>query len=301
MCTAIVLRTNDTYFGRTLDYDFSYGEQVVITPRNYLFKFRNKKEIHSHYAFIGMAHVSNNYPLYYEAFNEKGLAIAGLNFVSNAYYYKEKEDKDNIAQFEFIPWILCQCQNIDEVMTLLNKINIIDDQFSNQYPVAKLHWIISDHNRSVIVESTIDGLNIYEDDYKVLTNDPCFLKQIHNLKNYLQNNDKLPLGFDSKSRFIKAYFAKNNSINGKDEDESVNQFFHIMSYVFQQKGINKLDNGNFQYTIYTSCCNLNQGIYYYTTYYNHQINRINLFSENLDSNKLITYSLIDKESFNQQN
>ena len=73
MCTAIVLRTNDTYFGRTLDHDFSYGEQVVITPRNFVFKFKCKKEIHLHYAFIGMAHVNNNYPLYYEAFNEKGI------------------------------------------------------------------------------------------------------------------------------------------------------------------------------------------------------------------------------------
>ena len=40
----------------------------------------------SHYAIIGMAHVADDYPLYYDAVNEKGLGMAGLNFVGNAVY-----------------------------------------------------------------------------------------------------------------------------------------------------------------------------------------------------------------------
>ena len=31
--------------------------------------------------FHGMAHVTGDYPLYYDAINEKGLGMAGLNFV----------------------------------------------------------------------------------------------------------------------------------------------------------------------------------------------------------------------------
>ena len=56
-----------------------------------------------HFAFIGMAHVADNYPLYYDAVNEKGLGIAGLNFVGNAHYGECREGKDNIAQWELIP------------------------------------------------------------------------------------------------------------------------------------------------------------------------------------------------------
>ena len=41
MCTAATYRTKDFYFGRTLDYEFSYGEEIVITPRNYEFHFRH--------------------------------------------------------------------------------------------------------------------------------------------------------------------------------------------------------------------------------------------------------------------
>ena len=84
MCTAAVYRTKDTYFGRTLDYEFSYGDEVTITPRNYPLKFRHIGAIEKNYAILGMAHVVGDYPLYYDAINEKGLGMAGLNFVGNA-------------------------------------------------------------------------------------------------------------------------------------------------------------------------------------------------------------------------
>ena len=94
MCTAITYNNEDFYFGRTLDYEFSYGEKITITPRNYNFKYKNKENISNHYAIIGMAHIANDYPLYYEAVNEQGLGIAGLNFVGNAYYNDKIENKD---------------------------------------------------------------------------------------------------------------------------------------------------------------------------------------------------------------
>ena len=40
MCTAATYQTKDFYFGRNLDYEFSYGEQLLVTPRNYPFRFR---------------------------------------------------------------------------------------------------------------------------------------------------------------------------------------------------------------------------------------------------------------------
>ena len=45
MCTAATYRTKDFYFGRTLDYEFSYGEEIVITPRNYEFNFRHMGQV----------------------------------------------------------------------------------------------------------------------------------------------------------------------------------------------------------------------------------------------------------------
>ena len=118
MCTAATYKTKDFYMGRTLDYEFSYGEQITITPRNYEFDFRFAGKIKSHYALIGMAFVAEGYPLYYDAVNEKGLGMAGLNFVGNAAYEEalpeDETEVSQVAQFEFIPWILTQCATVAE-------------------------------------------------------------------------------------------------------------------------------------------------------------------------------------------
>ena len=119
MCTAVTYKTKNHYFGRNLDLEYSYKETVTITPRNYAFSFCRMPAIKTHYAIIGMAYVQNDYPLYYDAVNEKGLAMSGLAFEGNCVYNSVADEKDNIASFEFIPWVLCQCKSIGEVKNLL--------------------------------------------------------------------------------------------------------------------------------------------------------------------------------------
>ena len=324
MCTAATYKTKDFYFGRTLDYEFSYGDEVTITPRNYPFHFREKGDIKSHYAIIGMAHVIDNYPLYYDAINEKGLGIAGLNFVGNAFYREKIEGKDNIAQFELIPWILSQCTTVKEAKELINKINLLNVSFNENLPLAQLHWIISDNTESITVESVKEGIKVYENPVGVLTNNPTFDKQLFNLNNYmhLRTNSPentfapnlsldqysrgmgaigLPGDLSSQSRFVRVAFTKMNSISKESEKESVSQFFHILNSVDQQRGCCKLDDDKYEITIYTSCCNTNKGIYYYTTYDNHQITAIDMHKENLDSDELVKYPLILEEQIKFQN
>lgn len=324
MCTAITCKTKDFYFGRTLDYEISYGDEVTITPRNYEFNFRHKQNIKNHYAIIGMAYVTENYPLYYEAVNEKGLGIAGLNFVGNAQYNKKIKGKDNITQFEFIPWILSQSTTVKEAKKLIEKINFLDEPFSTNLPLAQLHWIISDSIESITVEAVKDGIKIYENPVGVLTNNPTFDKQMFELNNYMNLSTKspkntfakslnlekysrgmgaigLPGDLSSQSRFIRAAFVKMNSVSKEEEKESVSQFFHILNSVGQQRGCCELDDGIFEITIYTSCCNASKGIYYYTTYDNHQITAIDMHKENLNSENLIRYPLIKDEQIKMQN
>ena len=75
MCTAATYQTKDFYMGRTLDYEFSYGEKITVMPRNYPLELRHGGSIPSHYAIIGMAHIADDYPLYYDAVNEMGLGM----------------------------------------------------------------------------------------------------------------------------------------------------------------------------------------------------------------------------------
>lgn len=324
MCTAATYKTKDFYFGRTLDYEFSYGDEVTITPRNFPFHFREQGKLNTHYAIIGMAHVIDNCPLYYDAINEKGLGMAGLNFVGNAVYREKEEGKDNVAQFEFIPWILSQCTTVKEARKLIEKINLLNTPFNEQLPVAQLHWIISDSEESITVESVKEGIKIYENPVGVLTNNPPFDKQMFNLNNYMHLSAKspennfskdlnletysrgmgaigLPGDLSSQSRFVRVAFTKMNSISGDGEMESVSQFFHILNSVDQQRGCCELDNGKYEITLYTSCCNTNKGIYYYTTYNNHQITAVDMHKENLEGNELVHYPLITEEQIKMQN
>ena len=84
MCTAATYKTEDFYFGRTLDYECSYGEEIVIMPRNFRLQFLNMGVCESHYAVLGTAHIDKGYPLFYDVMNEKVLCIEGLHFVGNA-------------------------------------------------------------------------------------------------------------------------------------------------------------------------------------------------------------------------
>ena len=103
MCTAVTYQTKDFYFGRTLDHTISYAEEVTITPQNFPLTFRHQPTLEHHYAIIGMAHVIEDYPLYFDAVNERGLAAAGLNFVDYACYHRPTDTGDNVAHFERIP------------------------------------------------------------------------------------------------------------------------------------------------------------------------------------------------------
>ena len=91
MCTCITYLNNDLYFGRNLDLDCSFGETVTITPRSFPLVFRQAGQQDHHYAMIGMASACDSFPLYAEAVNEKGLAMAGLNFLEMHFTRKRTE------------------------------------------------------------------------------------------------------------------------------------------------------------------------------------------------------------------
>ena len=324
MCTAATYQTKDFYIGRTLDYEFSYGDQITITPRNYPFHFRYMGQMQSHYALIGMAHVAADYPLYYDAVNEKGVGMAGLNFVGNAVYESEKADRENVAQFEFIPWVLSQCASMKEVRMLLERINLTGTPFSPQLPTAGLHWIIADKDDCITVESMADGLHIYDNPVGILTNNPPFDMQMFQLNNYMSLSAKqpensfapelglstysrgmgamgLPGDLSSASRFVRAAFVKQHSVSGESESESVSQFFHILGAVDQPRGCCDVGEGKYEITIYTSCCNASKGIYYYTTYENHQITAVDMHRVDLDGEQLVTYEVVTGERINRAN
>ncbi len=314
MCTAATYATKDHYFGRTFDWEVSYGEQIAITPRNYPLHFRKMPTIEKHYALIGMAVVVGDVPLYYDAINEKGLGMAGLNFPNNTDYKEYAEGKDNITPFEFIPWMLGQCENVQDARMLLDRINLVKISFSEQYPLSPLHWIIADRKEAITVECVKEGLKVYDNPVGVLTNNPPFDMHLFYLTNFMQMSKEepanrfaeglelkpysrgmgamgLPGDLSSASRFVRCAFIKMNALSGESEEESVSQFFHILGSVAQQRGCVRLGPDTYEISVYTSCCNLDQGKYYYKTYDNSTISCVDMHKENLDGRELVVYGL----------
>ena len=336
MCTAISYRPGDHYFGRNLDLEYSYNETVVVSPRNFALNFRHVPALTNHFAMIGMAYVQDDYPLYYEATNEKGLSMAGLNFPGNADYKPFAEGFDNVAPFEFIPWVLGQCGSVEQAKVLLSRVNLLAEDFSAELPRSPLHWMIADSNESIVVESVKEGLRIHDNPVKVLTNNPTFDIQMWNLNNYMSLSPAdpacsfgpdmnlncysrgmgalgLPGDLSSVSRFVRAAFVRANSPDFDtspntspdtnhdiSEAQSVSQFFHMLSSVAMTKG-SVLVNGKIDYTIYSCCCNTDRGIYYYTTYDNSRITAVDMHREDLDGTELAVYPLITEPQILLQN
>lgn len=324
MCMAAVYRKKHRYFGRNLDYERSYGEAVTVVPRRYPFRFRHAPCSDDHPAMIGMAAVVGGYPLYFDATNEHGLSMAGLNFPDNAFYGDMEDGKHNVSPFEFIPWVLSSCSSADEARDLISDTNLVSEDFSRELPLSPLHWIVSDGDSSIVVEQMRDGMHVYDNPVGILTNNPPFPYHLQNLSNYMglssgnpknRFSDLLDLGpysrgmgaiglpgdLSSASRFVKAAFTKFNSVCGDSDVEAVTQFFHIMGSVEQQMGCCDVGNGLYEHTIYTSCCDTDSGIYYYRTYGNSRITGVDMMAEDLDSSELVSYPIIAGQDILMQN
>lgn len=320
MCTSLSFKH---YFGRNLDYDKGFGEKIIIVPREYPLKYRNYQETSRHYSFFGTGIVSEKFPLMFDAVNEKGLYVSGLEFPYFTDYKNAYDGKTNIASFEFIPYILCRCDCINSVRELLKEINITNEGFNEKLILTPLHWHIADSEQSVTVECLKEGIKVYLNSVGVLTNNPPFPLQTFNLNNYLNitaNEPEsrfaddiklykyskgmgalgLPGDFSSQSRFVRAAFNKLNAEFCEDSLFNINQLFHILNSVEQIDGCVK-SNGKSSKTIYTACYDAKQMIYYYKTYENTQIANVNLLNETLDSDKIIVYNHLRNKEIVSQN
>ena len=173
-----------------------------------------------------------NYPLYAEAMNEKGLCMAGLYFPENARYFPEQANKTNITPYELIPYLLGQYESVQEMKTVIEQISLLDISFNAKIPLTPLHWIIADQKESLILQSTQSGLQVYQDAFHILTNNPPYPYHQWNVHNYMHLTSSypqdhltsqslkpygngfgtigIPGDFSPASRFVKTLWLKEN-------------------------------------------------------------------------------------------
>ncbi len=307
MCTAICLRKNNSYFGRSLDVESSRNERITIVPRNFLLELRHSPPLRTHFAIIGTAYIEDSYPLYYDAINEHGLCIAALKYGEKVIYPGEKVGFENIASFELIPKILGTCKDLSDVKAIFKNLNIINENYCENLKATPLHWIISDTKSSIVAEPFEHGIRIYENPPEILTNAPEFNIHLENWNKYFSEDEptalNLPLPGDSspESRFIRTAYNMRNAQCLPGEEESVGLFFRILENVTKIKGCGVTPKQRNEMSVYFSCYNINNGIYYYRTYNNSRIYAVDMHRENLDGKFITSYRMIDTQEIFKQN
>ena len=313
MCTGVRFSDGEgnMYFGRNLDWSTGYGQKVVITPRGYKYESAFLGEMANSPALIGMGIVAEDTPLYFDCANEHGLAVAGLNFPGYAAYESEAVDgKTNVAAYEFPLWVALNFTSVDEAEKALREVAVVAKPINDQYPVSELHWLIGDAKRSIVVEYTANGMEIYENDFDVLTNQPGYGWHKENMRNYMNlfsmmpkgvKWDKavmhafgsgslmrgLPGGFYSTDRFVRVAYLNTHYPVQKSEADNVSRLFHTLAGVAMIDGGAAMADGKFEKTIYTGGYSTATQTYYYNTYENPAIQSVKMADHDLSGNELI--------------
>lgn len=313
MCTSFSTTGKPFYFGRNLDLDHSFSEQVVITPRRFPLQFRHTVYENNHFAFLGTAAIIDGYPLYADAVNEKGLSIAGLNFPNNAFYPNETKKKLALAPFELIPYLLATCASLAEARSVLKNTDLVNTPFSERVPLTPLHFHIADQSGSIVVERTKEGLSVHENPVGVLTNNPPFPFQLRSLylcdnltpapppkqgKTFRQKPFSLGVGalglagdYSSPSRFQKAAWLLKHLQTGEREEERIFAYFHLLASVAPLKGCVLSNEKKPHFTRYACVANATEGAYYHLVHGELSLRSVRLQDTDLNAEVLSAFPL----------
>lgn len=321
LCTAmsITSKNRNIFFGRTMDFSYKLDPEIYISPRDYKWNTGlSDKVINNKYKFIGIGQNIGKIT-FADGVNELGLAGAVLFFPGYADYNNYENSNSNrisIASIDIINFVLGNCSDVQDVIKILNNINIIGVEDSVTNSIAPLHWIFVDKKgRCITAEKTTNGLQIFDNQLKVLANSPNFDWHMTNLRNYINispvqqesiswGNIKitpfgqgagtfdLPGDYTSPSRFVRTAYLKSFTTAPENDEEAINTCFNIMKGVTIPKGTVITKRGTDDYTQYTAFININSGDYYFNTYSNNQITKVSINQTNC--NNIISLGKINK-------
>ena len=314
MCTGVRFSNDkgNMFFGRNLDWSEGYGQKVVITPRDFVYKSAFVGELTPKQgAIIGMAIVEENVPLYFDCCNEAGLGIAGLNFPGYAKYESDIVfDKTNVAAYEFPLYVVMNFATVEEAKKALSKVAIVAKPLNEKFPVSELHFIIGDGKQSIVVEYTERGLEIFDNPVDVLTNQPGYDWHKENLRNYLNLFPQMPKevkwgeakmkafgsgsllrglpgDYYSPSRFIRVAYLNTHYPMKTTEEENVSRLFHTLAGVAMIDGAAEMADGKCEITVYTGGYSAATKTYYYNTYEDPAIKAVKMEDHEINGSELI--------------
>lgn len=304
MCTAInfLNQQHENVFGRTMDFHYILDPRLAVFPAGSTWENTLGRQLTDRYAVAGISRHFKNLYVLFDGVNEKGLAGGALYFKGYADFppFSQQSGKAQVPALDFLHYVLGLCASLDDLRELLADITLVGLQDKLTGTVAPLHWIFTDlSGKSLVVEQIKQGVNAYENPVGVLTNSPDFPWQMTNLRSYIgaapeqteqadwggfrmepfgqaAGTSVLPGGYTPPARFVRTAFQKLHMVQPETMQEAVIAGFHILEGVTLPNGVVKTANGTFDYTQYTSMIDLPNKVYYFKTYENPQIIRVDL-------------------------
>lgn len=327
MCTSFTYQMKDgsNALARTMDFSFKLDPDAVLIPRSYAWNAQPDGSAHiTNYAFAGLGRNEGEF-VFADGVNECGLSCAVLYFPGFATYEQEvTEGKTNLAPHEVVFWMLSSFASVEEVRIAVQDLNIVHTAIELLGIVPPFHWIAIDKTgETIVIEPMKGGIVVHDNLVGVMSNSPDFSWHMTNIRNYIgvspyqlepialggvtfapfgqgSGTVGLPGDYTPPSRFLRVLFGKQTIGHAQHEKDAVTAMFHLLFSVDIPRGSVIADNG-IDYTQHSCAMFCDTGTYYFKTYDNSQICKIDLFAEDLDANEPKVWSIPKEQQIRDMN
>ena len=310
-CTGIIIKTKNgvTIPARTMEFGFDIKSKLLIIPKGSDITFlsfvdgKDGYKMKAKYGFAGMIAVEKN--IVVDGVNEAGLYLGCFYFSGDAQYEKltSSNQSSAVSSEELGNYVLGSFATIDEVIEGLKKITVVGSFIDVIQGEAPFHYAVTDATgRSVVIEYTKEGLQVHENTVNAVCNNPTYDWHLTNLRNYVNltpnnrqgfnvNNEKIkgmgqgtgmlgmPGDYTSPSRFIRAAAFANTALPSANEEEGIFRAFHTLNAFDIPKGAirdSATKDAHTDYTVWTSAVDTRNKMYYYKTYKNQAVKKLDL-------------------------
>ncbi len=261
------------FIGRTMEWPGDLQGEITIVPRNYKLGLFTTK-----YGFVGMSHGG---PGFSDGLNEHGLACSAL-WLDESKYSVKKEGAHHIS--ELLAYLLGNTRTVDEAVAFI-KTNVF---YTSDHPVTPgivlaLHFAITDASGRSVVAEFIDGKAvIHENKVGAMTNDPRYEEQLKHWTNYAGKpfNEETFEAFDlsSKGKFCRMAALNATQAKVPTDMAAVNRAWSMVNTVDLPQGVLywRWVSSHPQFTSYAVVGDLRNRVYYFRTYDNYDIRKIDL-------------------------
>lgn len=331
-CTNISLTAKDgtVVVGRTMEFELPLESNVVTSPKGKKFttKDANGNPTMQWTSKYGYVYLNAFKQFDVDGMNTEGLSFGYLYLPGETEYMPESNVKSiNLPYTMLADWVLGNFSSVKEVKTALKRIIVYDlpkDVAGYNNLTFPLHAIIFDKTGAGIVVEFINGkMYIHNAPSGVLTNSPTYDWQVNNLRNYISLSPYspepvmldgiiytstgigsgmlgLPGDYSPPSRFAKVSILKKAAMQTADATTTLNLAEHILNNVDIPYGVvrNKpndfVDFNSVDKTQWTVFKDLRHNKLYFKSYYNQNLQMIDLNRLNLSANGKVLHYKIDQ-------